>query len=240
MAKQTSIIIRITVFLLVMLTVMSISFLVEAQDMPIVPVRADEQHSEDADVSVMRPMDLLDLHTGLASWYGSDFHGRRTASGRRYDMHELTAAHRTLPFGSLVRVLNEKTGKTILVEITDRGPFIRRRVIDLSYAAAKELGVSVTPVSLEAIRPADIADQYTLDPSQVIVIDADHAFHVAPADAVDVIGEPTSFTKAMRSIDESTVIVVVPAENGKGYRYAAAKVTGPTKDLDTIAVASLD
>lgn len=240
MTKQTSIIVRITVFVVVMLAVMSISFLVEAQDMPVVPVRSEEQQPEADEVSVLRPVDLLDMTDGLASWYGRDFHGRRTASGRKYDMHELTAAHRTLPFGSLVRVINENTGKSILVEITDRGPFVRRRVIDLSFAAAKELGVSVTPVSLEAIRPSDIAAQYTTDASQIIVIDAAHAFHMVPSANVELLDEPTSFTAAMRRMADDTFVAVVPAESGKGYRYATARVSGPTKDLDTVSVASLD
>jgi rare lipoprotein A len=76
---------------------------------------------------------------GTASWYGPKFNGRRTASGERYDMHGLTAAHPTLPFGSLVEVTNLENGHQVVVRVNDRGPFGRRRVIDLSYAAAREL-----------------------------------------------------------------------------------------------------
>lgn len=76
---------------------------------------------------------------GMASWYGTKFDGRRTASGERYDMHQLTAAHPTLPFGTLVQVTNVENGRQVVVRINDRGPFGRRRVIDLSYAAAREL-----------------------------------------------------------------------------------------------------
>ncbi|MFX1735650.1 septal ring lytic transglycosylase RlpA family protein [Paraburkholderia sp. A1RI_3L] len=79
--------------------------------------------------------------TGRASWYGRFFHGRRTASGERYDMHALTAAHRTLPLGSYVRVSLPGTSKFVVVKINDRGPYMRGRVIDLSFAAAKVLGV---------------------------------------------------------------------------------------------------
>jgi len=79
---------------------------------------------------------------GRASWYGIGFHGRRTASGERYDMHALTAAHRTLPLGSYVRVSIPATSKSVIVKINDRGPFARGRVIDLSYAAARKLGVA--------------------------------------------------------------------------------------------------
>lgn len=78
---------------------------------------------------------------GLASWYGKEFHGRRTASGDIYDMYKYTAAHGTLPFGTLVRVTNLGNGRSVVVKINDRGPFIRKRIIDLSYAAAKKIGM---------------------------------------------------------------------------------------------------
>ena len=80
-----------------------------------------------------------ELQRGGASWYGPRFHGRRTASGERYDMHALTAAHRTLPFGTRVRVKSLVNGREVEVRITDRGPFSRGRIIDLSRAAAVEL-----------------------------------------------------------------------------------------------------
>jgi len=84
--------------------------------------------------------DVSDFHqTGRASWYGRGFHGRRTANGERYDMHALTAAHRTLPLGSYVRVTNPATSLSVIVRINDRGPYARGRVIDLSMAAAAAL-----------------------------------------------------------------------------------------------------
>lgn len=79
------------------------------------------------------------VQRGVASWYGSDFHGRRTASGSIYDMHDMTAAHRELPLGSQVEVRNLENGRSVRVEITDRGPFKKGRIVDMSYAAAKEL-----------------------------------------------------------------------------------------------------
>ena len=81
------------------------------------------------------------LQRGLASWYGPRFHGQRTASGEPYDMHGLTAAHRSLPFGTRVLVQNPRTGKQVVVRINDRGPFAAGRVIDLSRAAAQALGM---------------------------------------------------------------------------------------------------
>lgn len=78
---------------------------------------------------------------GMASWYGPSFHGKPSASGEPYDMWALTAAHRTLPFGTWVQVKKVSTGKTVTVRINDRGPFIKGRIIDLSYAAARDLAM---------------------------------------------------------------------------------------------------
>lgn len=92
---------------------------------------------------------------GDASWYGPGFHGRKTASGEVYDMNELTAAHKELPLGTEVEVTNLTTGKSIVVRINDRGPFHGDRVLDLSRAAAKELGVikqGTAEVSIRALR----------------------------------------------------------------------------------------
>jgi len=92
--------------------------------------------------------------TGYASWYGGKFHGRLTASGEVFDTNELTAAHRTLPFGSVVRVTNRHNEKQVIVRINDRGPFVEGRVIDLSRAAADILGITaagIAPVSIEVL-----------------------------------------------------------------------------------------
>ena len=92
---------------------------------------------------------------GLASWYGNKFHGRKTASGEIYDMHKLTAAHRTLPFGTIVKVTNRKNNKSVVVRITDRGPFVRGRIIDLSYGAAAQIDMineGLVPVKIIVIK----------------------------------------------------------------------------------------
>jgi len=91
---------------------------------------------------------------GNASWYGADFHGRRAADGSRYNMYELTAAHRTLPFGTRLLVTNLDNGRTVKVTITDRGPFVEGRIIDLSFTGAQAIGMlrsGVAPVRLEVI-----------------------------------------------------------------------------------------
>jgi peptidoglycan lytic transglycosylase len=82
------------------------------------------------------------VETGQASWYGKAHQGKLTASGERFDMHALTAAHRTLPFGTIVRVTHLKSGKSVNVRINDRGPFRSGRIIDLSYEAARRLGIA--------------------------------------------------------------------------------------------------
>ena len=81
-----------------------------------------------------------EFQTGKASWYGDAHHGKKTASGELYDMRELTAAHRSLPLGTRVRVVNVENNRSVVVRINDRGPFVRGRIIDLSRAAALELG----------------------------------------------------------------------------------------------------
>lgn len=91
---------------------------------------------------------------GIASWYGQDFHGWMTASGETYNMEAPTAAHRTLPLGTVVRVTNVKNGKQVRVRINDRGPYVHGRILDLSYAAARKLSMvehGITPISLEVI-----------------------------------------------------------------------------------------
>ena len=87
------------------------------------------------------PIERHGAETGQASWYGKARHGQRTASGEHFDMHALTAAHRTLPFGTIVRVTDLSSGRSVNVRINDRGPFRGGRVIDLSYEAARKLGI---------------------------------------------------------------------------------------------------
>jgi rare lipoprotein A len=92
------------------------------------------------------------LQKGAASWYGPGFHGKRTANGERFNTHALTAAHKSLPFGTEVRVTNERTGRSVVVRINNRGPYAHGRVIDLSKAAAEAVGIAgVGQVTLAAL-----------------------------------------------------------------------------------------
>ncbi len=103
---------------------------------------------------------------GLASWYGKDFHGRKTSNGEVYNMYALTAAHKTLPLGTWVRVRNLQTGRSLDVRINDRGPFVKGRIIDLSYTAASRLGVvgpGTAPVEIVALASPGGAQPATVD-----------------------------------------------------------------------------
>ncbi len=150
----------------------------EAEDQPARPVmhpgepvrrqvpQQDESAGNSEDEDAVSAFDLpLDSKTllvekGLASWYGPPYHNRRGANGKIYNMHAMTAAHRTLPLGSIVRVTNIKTGDSAVVQITDRGPFVEGRILDLSLAAAKKTGVwraGVAQVRMELLQtPASL------------------------------------------------------------------------------------
>jgi rare lipoprotein A len=106
------------------------------------PTPAKSEEAADlAEPTIPADAKPIATETGLASWYGAPYHNRRGSNGEIYNMHAMTAAHRTFPLGSVVRVTNVKTGHTALVRITDRGPFISGRILDLSLAAARKLDV---------------------------------------------------------------------------------------------------
>jgi rare lipoprotein A len=123
-------------------------------------VKNDHAPESDADLAepaVPANAAPLSSETGLASWYGPPYHNRRGSNGEVYNMHAMTAAHRTLPLGSVVRVTNIKTGHAALVRITDRGPFIPGRIVDLSLAAARKVDVykaGVAEVRVELMQAA--------------------------------------------------------------------------------------
>ncbi len=103
-------------------------------------------------VSPVEKRESREVQYGIASWYGGEFHGRRTSSGEIYDMFDLTCAHNTLPLGTLVMVTNLENGKSVELRVNDRGPFLKERIIDVSYAAAQILGMwgkGTAPVKVE-------------------------------------------------------------------------------------------
>jgi rare lipoprotein A len=103
--------------------------------------------------------------TGIASWYGKDFHGRRTASGEIFDMHALTAAHRTLPLGTVLRVTNLDNFKSVKLTVNDRGPFTGNRILEVSYGAARELAFvsqGTARVKIDALEQPQASGSYTV------------------------------------------------------------------------------
>lgn len=117
----------------------------------------------EADEQIEVPADShpLFVERGLASWYGAPYHNRRGSNGEVYNMHAMTAAHRTLPLGSIVRITNVKSGRAAIVRITDRGPFVDGRIVDLSLAAAKAVDVylpGIAEVKLEVLKAPTALD----------------------------------------------------------------------------------
>jgi rare lipoprotein A len=124
------------------------------------PATAQPRVPTQVEPSDRRP--ALFVESGLASWYGAPYHNRKSATGEIYDMHQMTAAHKTLPLNSIVRVTNVASGKSAVVRINDRGPFIGDRIIDLSYAAAKAIDVwraGVAKVRVEVLETPQPIDR---------------------------------------------------------------------------------
>ena len=136
----------------------------ETSTVPLESQPAQTESGEDNDEETSSiPADAkpLSVETGLASWYGAPYHNHRGSNGEIYNMHALTAAHRTLPLGSIVRVTNLKTGHSAIVRITDRGPFVEGRIVDLSLAAAKKVDVwqpGIAKVRLEVLQTPSSLD----------------------------------------------------------------------------------
>ncbi|VWB86801.1 rare lipoprotein A [Burkholderia stagnalis] len=123
---------------------------------------ADSKDAKSTSLADAAPIDGANVsdfrQTGRASWYGRGFHGRRTANGERFNMNAFTAAHRTLPLASYIRVTNPTNGKWVVVKVNDRGPYKRGRVLDLSYAAAKVIGLvhaGTGRVKIEGLSPQE-------------------------------------------------------------------------------------
>lgn len=136
------------------------------------PAEAEKTTPESAsvpEIEVAPNTKPLLVETGIASWYGAPYHNRRGSNGEIYDMNAMTAAHRTLPLGSVVRVTSLDSGKSAIVRITDRGPFIRGRVIDLSQAGAKQIGLvqkGTAPVRVEVLktpRPIETGGKWAVE-----------------------------------------------------------------------------
>jgi len=166
------------------------------------------------------------VQTGIASWYGPDFHGKATSNGEVYNMNSLTAAHKTLPFGSVVQVTHQESGKSVTVRINDRGPFVGDRIIDLSYGAANELGIVETgtaPVNLRVTRGA------TADPAQNAAgASAQRAIYSVQ---VGVFGDLDNARKFSRQLNNSRVLTV-DQSNQKLYKVLVGEYSDYEKALE--------
>jgi rare lipoprotein A len=150
------------------------------------------------------------VQQGVASWYGAKFHGRRTSSGEIYDMYKMTAAHKSLPLPSYVRVTNLENGKNIVVRVNDRGPFVNDRAIDLSYVAARKLGVvgnGTATVEIRAIYPGDQnhSDIVMRTVEDMQPLEVEHVTSSLPAGTPAVV------------VNKKPLPIVREAPSGKGY-----------------------
>lgn len=176
---------------------------------------------------------------GLASYYAHAFHGRRTAHGKRFNMYEFTAAHRALPFGTILRVTNPATGECLLVQINDRGPYVKRRVLDLSYAAANALGVRLGKVRAEGFAPLDIIS----DSLALLFLGPQYEPYRADRSAFNVIEEFTNFSHALRAHrfratdpDIALAILPLPSDDGAAeFRYAVVRLSPLVRLEDSLA-----
>jgi peptidoglycan lytic transglycosylase len=168
----------------------------QATPTPPEPVPEKKESAEEEEKEALSvPPDTrpIFVETGLASWYGAPYHNRRGSNGQVYNMHAMTAAHRTLPLDSIVRVTNVKTGRSALVRITDRGPFIEGRILDLSLAAAKKVDVwqaGLARVRLEVLQtpaPLDTGGRWAVqigafdqeDAANTVADRLSHRYHTA-------------------------------------------------------------
>lgn len=172
------------------------------------------------------------VERGIASWYGTKFHGRRTSSGEPYDLHGVTAAHKTLPLPSYVLVTNLSNGRNLVVRVNDRGPFHEERIIDLSYAAAGKLGVLPTGTALVEVRaiqpgealPSRVARVGEAPPYEIPVEPGQASVPlVASADSQPPVGieaESSSFKEEVKEISPPALVPVPvskPPDAGQIY-----------------------
>jgi rare lipoprotein A len=193
------------------------------------------------------------LERGVASWYGPDFHGHSTSSGETYDMYAMTAAHRTLPLPCYARVTNLANGRSVVVRINDRGPFVGNRIVDLSYAAARALDIVRTGtafVELRTIAPGEIGSEVAAAPAAAPAsAPSEPAAPTAPVTAPVIapvalyiqVGAFAEADNAQRVIDrlQSTgmphVFTVMSAGNGRTLRRVRIGPIGTVEEFDQLA-----
>jgi rare lipoprotein A len=156
---------------------------------PIAPSGPNKPYEVSGQTYTPERTDRASVERGIASWYGKPFHGRRTANGEVYNMYAMTAAHRTMPLPSYAKVRNPKNGREIVVRVNDRGPFVGKRIIDLSYAAAMKLGIhnGIAPIEIERITHAQIRSGAwrTVAPAPILVAQNTDVAIGSPSDPVE-------------------------------------------------------
>lgn len=195
--------VKTVVFAVVLLAALSFGFIVQAQNTPAYAATGIS-NTQDFDNTTITPTDVEIIEqptyeaTGMASWYGGGFHGGKTACGEKYDMNAFTAAHKTLPFGTILRVTNLENGKNVLVRVTDRGPFLKNRIIDLSSAAAKEINLGVGEVKIEAFLPFEESETESFNEPDYLIAFSPDLSPVTIKTELTVIQETDNFTQAMK------------------------------------------
>ncbi len=167
---------------------------------------------------------------GLASWYGKKFHGRKTANGETYNMYAMTAAHKTLPINTWVQVTNTDNGKQIVVRINDRGPFVRGRIIDLSYTGAKKLGIvgpGTAPVKVVALGKSDGGKTYT-------AVDYWKGNFTVQVGAFAIYANAGNYREKLSSRYENTHITTYKDYRGTFYRVRVGRFT-QLEDAETFS-----
>lgn len=172
------------------------------------------------------------VERGIASWYGDDFHGKPTSSGEIYNMHAMTAAHKILPLGTHVKVTNVLNGKSVIVRVNDRGPFIAGRVIDLAYTPARVLGIvgpGTAPVVVEAVQVAQAhAEQGTTVWEPEPIRDFRHGNFTIQVGAFQNVANALKVRAAL--LEDYTTIHIRPPEYYDRDRYYRVQV-GRFEDL---------
>ncbi len=169
---------------------------------------------------------------GIASWYGKKFHNRKTANGERYNMNDFTAAHKILPFGTILKVTNLKNNKSVLVRINDRGPYIKKRIIDLSFKSATKIdGVGLSKVNIEGFLPNSLEQSDIDDSKYYFGYSIDKPLVCIPNSLVTLVDSAKTFKSAIRLYKKyknnsiRLTYLVVPSdkltrrENKKTYNY---------------------
>ncbi len=184
------------------------------------PLKAEEPDHLELIGEFDRSSDFLFEKTGTASYYGRKFHNRTTANGETFDMHDLTAAHKKLPFGTILRVTNLESSKPVLVRINDRGPYVGRRIIDLSYYAAKEIdGLGLPKVKMEGfVRDEDFSSSDTTN-KYFFGYSYDKPLVCLPETVLNFIDSTHSFTEAVEKYEflsdnypQDLIYLMVPAD----------------------------